>query len=73
MKNLALKSLVIAFLLLSNFTSFAQEGPGGPTDCPTCPEPPDPGTPIDTKLFLLAIAGIAFAFYYFSSKRKANS
>ncbi len=69
MKNV-LKWYMLAFLLVSDFVVFAQ-GDTPPEEPTVDPEVPDPDVaPINTKLIWLAIVGIAFAYQYFSQKRK---
>lgn len=68
MKTNLLKFYLLAFFLMSDFLLFAdpgigEEGPGG-----------DIGgnveAPIDSKLFILALIGMAFTFHYFYKKQK---
>jgi mannose/fructose/N-acetylgalactosamine-specific phosphotransferase system component IIC len=67
MKNLY-KVFILAFVLTSDLMLFAQvgedDGTGGLGGNDT------PAAPINSKLIWLAIIGIAFAFYYFSTKRQ---
>ena len=63
MKKL-LKFYLLSFVLLSDFTVFAQ----GPV------EPPDDGDPspasINSKMILLAIAGVCFVIYTFRKNKR---
>ncbi|WP_159802316.1 hypothetical protein [Flavobacterium sp. MK4S-17] len=68
MTNNVLKFYFLAFLLVSDFVVFAQDT--GPTEDTGGPEDSDPAAPINTKLIVLALAGIMFAYYYFIKKRK---
>lgn len=66
MKNLLLKLTILGIILLNSSTAFATDpsntGEGGTIE--------DPGAPINTRIIWLVIAGIAFAFYYYSTQRK---
>lgn len=64
MKKL-LKFYFLTFILLSNFSVFAQ-----------IIEPPDdgdpPAAPINSKMIILAIAAVCFAIYTFRKKRRTT-
>ena len=60
-----LKFYLFAFFLLSNFFVFAQEDEDGDLEGGD-PQP----APINSKLFILAIIGIAFAIYTYRKNRK---
>lgn len=65
MKNFLLKLTILGIILLNTFTVFASpdnQGEGETIE--------DPGAPINSKIIWLVIAGIAFAFYYYSTQRK---
>ena len=67
MKKL-LKFYILTFVLLSDFIAFAQpgadDGSGGLEGGD--PQP----APINTKLILLAIAGVCFVIYYFRKNKR---
>ncbi|GGB74650.1 hypothetical protein GCM10007424_13230 [Flavobacterium suaedae] len=71
MKNLLSKFYVFIFLLVSNYSLFAQ-GPNdeGDGDCLECVDPP---ASISKTLLILAIVGILFAFYYYSNKKQQKA
>lgn len=61
MKKL-LKFYLLSFILLSDFTIFAQVEP-----------PPDedpPNAPINNKIILLAIAGVCFVIYTYRNNKR---
>lgn len=65
-KNL-LKFYLITFLFLSDFAMFAQ----GDDDDGGCLECPDPApAPINSKIIILFIAGVLFAYYTFKRNKK---
>ena len=80
MRKLFLNFYVFVFLFVSDYAMFAQgpgtgsggsgsdtgSGPGGAEDSG------DPVASINTKLILLAVAAIGYAYYYFSKRREAN-
>jgi len=69
MKKLV-KLFLLSSVLLSDFITFAQEDPdsGGPV------EGTDPAAaPINSKLILLALAGVCFVFYYFRKNKKIGN
>lgn len=67
MKNSFLKLYALLFLLMSNFSLFAQPGSDdGDGDL----EGGD--VPINGKLVFLAIAAVSFAFYYFAKQKQAK-
>lgn len=70
MKNIY-KLYLLSFCLLSDFVIFAQI-PGSESDDPSTPlESDDPApAPINSKLFILLILGVAFAFYKIRQNQK---
>lgn len=64
MKNTLLKTYCTLFCLLSSFLLFAIP-PGDDSDTGDLDVPDAPAAPINGKLFILAFAGIIFAFYTF--------
>ena len=69
MKNNYKKILLSIIALTVSFASFAQlpdpgdgGGPGG--------GPPDPAAPINNELIWLAVAGLFFAYFIFSTRNK---
>lgn len=69
-----LKIYILLTMLFSDFLMFADDDPGtgfedenGDTDG-TVEEP----AAVNPRLIFLAIAGVAFAFYYFTEKKKAS-
>lgn len=72
MKRNLLKFALLAFMLVSNFVMFAQEGTGSDTVGGDL-ENPDPDTPITgIKLLVLALTGIVFAYVYFVKIQKGK-
>lgn len=69
MKNNLLKFYLVAFFLLSDFLMFADENPDDSSGGGGSLEGDDE-TPISGKLFILAILGIGYAYYYISKKRQ---
>lgn len=67
MKNL-LKFYILTFVIFSDFVMFAQPGADDGTGGLEGNDPPP--SPINGKLFLLALIGILFVVYTFSKKRK---
>ena len=68
MKHL-LRFYILVFLLTSDFKLFAQPGDeNGDGDLEG--EDPIPGAPINSKVFLLVVVGVAFAWYKFQMKRQ---
>ena len=72
MINRYLKLYMFLTVLLSDFLMFADDNPGtdfedenGNTDGSV-----EEAVPINAKLILLAIAGIAFVFYHFIQKKE---
>ena len=59
MKKL-LKFYLLSFILLSDFTVFAQAEP---------PDEPEPA-PLNSKIILLAIAGVCFVIYTFRKNKR---
>ena len=76
MRKLFLNLYVFIFLLASDYAMFAQfpgGGEGGNSDTEDGPgalEPDDPVAPINSKIIILAIVAISFAYYYFSKRRE---
>lgn len=69
MKNNLFKLYILSFFLLSDYVLFAQ--PGDDTIDPGDLEGDDPApVPINSKLILLVIVGIAFAVYKFNKNKK---
>ena len=63
--------LIFTFLLFSDFLAFAQDpGNGGGIGDNGDGGDGAPPTPIDSKLILLAIVGIAFVLYTFRKNKK---
>jgi len=70
-----LKLYMFLALFLSDFLMFAQDDPG--TDFEdengdTGGSVEDDAVPINSKLIFLALAGIAFAYYYYTQKKKLS-
>ena len=61
---------MLAFMLVSNFVMFAQNGPDDDTEDGDL-EGGD--TPINGKLIWLAIVGIAFAYAYYAKTQKEKN
>lgn len=61
MKKNFFKWYMFAFLFISNFVMFADPGGVDPEDGGT---DDTTGFPLNAKLVWLAVAGVAFAFYY---------
>ncbi|MDI5887258.1 MULTISPECIES: hypothetical protein [Flavobacterium] len=68
MKNILLKLYCTLFCTLSSVMLFAQAGDDTPTG--DLENTDAPAAPINGKLFVLAIAGIIFAYYTFKKYRK---
>lgn len=71
MKNSLLRIYLLLFLLAGDFCLIAQPGgdnPGGDLEGED-----DPPTSINAKLIYLALAGIAFAFYFIMKKREEKA
>ena len=68
MRNILFKTYSLAFFLLNGFIMFAQ--PGDDTGGGDLEGDDIPVAPIDSKLILLALAGIIFAVYTFRNNRK---
>ena len=76
MKHKLLSFYLLAFVLLSDFRLFAQELPGEESDQGNLQDDGDtdaPQAPINGKLILLAITGLAFAFYVYRRHRAAKA
>ena len=72
MKHL-LRFYILVFLLTSDFKLFAQpsDEPGDDNGDGTLEgDDPIPGAPINSKVFLLVVIGVAFAWYKFQMKRQ---
>jgi hypothetical protein len=69
MKNTLLKTYSTLFCLLSSFLLFAIP-PGDENDTGDLETVDAPAAPINGKLFLLALAGIIFAYYTFKKSRE---
>jgi hypothetical protein len=71
MKNNLIKFYIFCMLFMSDYVMFAQpgtdDGGGGLED-----DDPPPA-PINSKLFWLAVFGIAFAFNYFRNKKSKTA
>jgi len=63
------KLYLFSFILLSNFTTFAQTGPGDTGDGNLEGTDPAPA-PIDGKLILLIIVALLFALYKLKNSTK---
>ncbi len=70
MRKLFLSLYVFMFLVASNYALYAQPGDTNGDD--DVEGGSDPETSINSKLILLAIAAISFAYYYFSKRRQEN-
>ena len=68
MKNILLKTYMLAFFLLNGFIMFAQ--PGDDTGSGNLEGDDSPAAPINSKLIILALAGVVFAVYTFRNNRK---
>ncbi len=72
MKNSLTKLYLLAFFLVSDFVLFAQPGQGTGDGDPPLEGDDDPPAPINSKVIYLAIVGVAFAAYYFSSRKRQS-
>ncbi len=75
MRKLFLNLYVFIFLLASDYAVFAQPGTGGDgngsdTGDGNTEGDADPVAPINSKIIILAIVAISFAYYYFSKRRE---
>ena len=68
MKNYLLKTFILCTCLLSDFVVFSQIGNNDDNGDLEGNDPP--AAPINSKLIILAIAGIFFAIYKFKENRK---
>ncbi|NDI98185.1 hypothetical protein GWA97_03770 [Flavobacterium sp. LaA7.5] len=68
MRKLFLNLYVFVFLLASDYALYAQPGDTDGDD--DVEGGSDPVAPINTKLILLAIVAIGFAYYYFSKRKQ---
>lgn len=64
MKNFYPRIYFLIILLFSNVIAFATTASGELEDTP------EDDAPINTRIIWLVVAGIAFAFYYYSTQRK---
>jgi hypothetical protein len=72
MKNTLLKTYSTLFCLFSSFLLFAIP-PGDENDTGDLETVDAPAAPINGKLFVLAIAGIIFAYYTFKKSREKQA
>ena len=72
MKNTLLKTYSTLFSLFSSFLLFAIP-PGDENDTGDLETVDAPAAPINSKLFLLALAGIIFAYYTFKKSREKQA
>jgi hypothetical protein len=72
MKNTLLKTYSTFFCLFSSFILFALP-PGDENDTGDLETVDAPAAPINSKLFVLAIAGIIFAYYTFKKSREKQT
>jgi hypothetical protein len=70
MKDLS-KIYLLAFLLFADIVAFAQGGPGDDDGDGDLEGGDPPAAPINTKLTVLLILGLVFAFYSLKKYRKA--
>ena len=68
-KNL-FKLYIFIFVLFSDYLMFATTNAAGENEDGTGETIEEGETPINSKLIWLFIAGVAFAFYYFSNNKK---
>ena len=66
--NNSFKLFIFCFVLLSNFMMYS--APGDDTGSGDLEGDDAPVAPIDSKLIILALAGIIFAVYTFRNNRK---
>lgn len=71
-KNTLLKIYCTIFCLFSNFLLFAIP-PGDESNTGDLENTDAPAAPINGKLFVLAIAGIIFAYYTFKKSREKQA
>jgi hypothetical protein len=67
--NNSIKIFIFSFVFLSDFIMFSQT-PGDDTGDGTLEGDDAPVAPINSKLIVLALAGIIFAVYTFRNNRK---
>jgi hypothetical protein len=72
MKNTLLKTYCSLFCCLSSFLLFAIP-PGDENDTGDLETVDAPAAPINSKLFVLALAGIIFAYYTFKKSREKQA
>lgn len=72
MKHKLLSFYLLAFVLLSDFRLFAQDL-GEESDEGNLQDDDAPQAPINGKLMLLAITGLAFAFYVYRRNQQAKT
>lgn len=70
MKKFFLKSYLTGVMLFWNIILFAQGGSFEDDEGNVDGNVEEPEAPINSKLFLLALIGIAFAWYYLSKNRR---
>ncbi|MGV9004861.1 hypothetical protein [Flavobacterium sp.] len=64
------KIYLLSFFLLSDFIAFAADAPGDDTANGTLEGEDAPAAPINSKLIILLILGLVFAFYQIKKYRK---
>ena len=69
MNKSLLKFCLLTFLFLSDFVIYAQ-GDDDPGGCLECPDPAP--APINSKIIILFIVGVLFAYYTFKRKKKVT-
>lgn len=76
MKSSVLKWYMFAFLFLSEFVMFAQDGetdPGSGAEDETTSPLEATDAPINSRLVILAIAAIVFSIYYFRKNKQVTA
>jgi hypothetical protein len=71
MKNTLLKFYITSFCLFTDFIMFA--APGDDSDNGDLENVDAPAAPINGKLFVLALAGIIFAYYTLKKSREKQA
>ncbi len=69
MKKL-MKFYILAFVLFSDFAMFSQSAPGTETEVGGLEESDPQPAPINSRLMVLAILGIAFVIYTYRKNKK---